>query len=75
MPFSGVNHNTSLRGALKTCSGNMNNAASSKSRLHVDEMHHSVTKDYTELVVNMLCHTELLPDGCALFEVGGKVAN
>jgi hypothetical protein len=65
----------SLKGALKTCSGSINNAASSKSRLHVDEMHHIVTKDYTKLVVNMLCHTVLLPDGCVPFEVGGKVAN
>ena len=52
----------------------MNNAASSKSRLHVDEMHNNVTKDYTKLV-NMLYHTALLPDGCVPFEVGGKVAN
>ena len=52
----------------------MNNAASSKSRLHVDEMHHNVTKDFTKLV-NMLCHTALLPDGCVPFEVGEKVAN
>jgi len=74
VPFSSVNHNTSLRGALKTCSGSMNNAASSKSRLHVDEMHHNVTKDFTKLV-NMLCHTALLPDGCVPFEVGEKVAN
>ena len=74
MPFNGVNYNTSLSGALKACSGSMNNAASSKSRLHVDEMHNNVTKDYTKLV-NMLYHTALLPDGCVPFEVGGKVAN
>ena len=52
----------------------MNNAASSKSRLHVDEMYNNVTKDYKKLV-NMLYHTALLPDGSVPFEVGGKVAN
>jgi hypothetical protein len=75
VPFSGVNHNTSLRGALKICSGSTNNVASSKSRFHVDEMYNSVTKDYTKLVVNMLCDTALLPEGCVPFEMGRKVAN
>jgi hypothetical protein len=35
---------------------------------------YNVTKDYTKLV-NMLCDTALLPEGCVPFEVGRKVAN
>jgi 23S rRNA maturation-related 3'-5' exoribonuclease YhaM len=53
----------------------MNNVAS-KSRLHVDEMHNNVTKDYTKLV-NMLCHTALLPDeweGKWQSETAGRLA-
>jgi hypothetical protein len=41
-----------------------------KIQVHVDEMHYNVKKDYMKLVVNKLCHVELLPKGCMPSEVG-----
>jgi hypothetical protein len=46
---------SSLGGALKTQSRSMHKAALSKSRLHIYEMHISVTKNYMKLIVNKLC--------------------
>ena len=59
----------------KIRSVSINNAALSKSTLHVHESQRNVTKDYRKLVVNKLCERVLLPDGCTCFEVKGQAAN
>ena len=53
----------------------MHKAALSKSRLHIYEMHISVTKNYMKLIVNKLCFIMWLPDGCVLSKVEGKAVN
>jgi hypothetical protein len=49
------------------CSVSINNAASSKSKLHVDEMHINVIKGNRKVVVYKLYHTALLPDAVRVF--------
>lgn len=45
-----------------------------KIQVYVDDML-NITNNYTKHVMNKFCHTALLPDGCVLLQVGGKVAN
>jgi hypothetical protein len=59
----------------KICSVSINNAALSKSMLHIHELQRNITKDYRKLVVNKFYDTILLTDGCMCFEVGGQAAN
>jgi len=61
---------TCVRGDIKTRSVSINNAASSKSRLHIHEMQRNVTNNYRELVVNKFHDSVLLLDGCAF--CGGR---
>jgi len=35
----------------------------------------NITNDYRKYVMNKFCHAALLPDGCVLLQVGGKVTN
>jgi len=45
-----------------------------KIQLHVDDMLNN-TNDYRKHEMNKFCHIALLPDGCVLLQVGGKVEN
>jgi len=57
------------------CSVRINNAVSSKSRLHIHELQRNVINDYRKLVVNKFYDRVLLADGCVCFEVRGQAAN